>query len=210
MLDDEVKSSMEDGLSKGNGGGRRPLTREVICEAALEAIDEHGLERVSMRALADALGVKASSLYYHFGSKGELLAGVADSLYRSLDGLPEEDEWSEQVRWSFRQLHGLVLAHPNAAPLLLRELTHSPVARERSRLLLRGLSQAGLISDGRSALIGNLVALVIGHSQLAAWERNHDEIARLLQRQVPRDDAGDGDGLFEAGLEAIIAAYAPV
>jgi AcrR family transcriptional regulator len=209
MLGGEVKSSMGDDLGGGNGSGHRPLSRELICEAALEAIDARGLEGVSMRTLADALGVKASSLYYHFGSKRELLSAVADSLYSSLDSLSEEGEWYEQVRGSFRQLHDLVQAHPNAAALLLRELTQSPVARERSRSLLRALSKAGLASDGRSALLGNLIALVIGHGQLAAWEVVRDDAAPVLRGETPREEIGPGDGLFEAGLEALIAAYAP-
>jgi AcrR family transcriptional regulator len=184
-------------------------TKRESLMAALKEFAEKGLKGARVDDIAAKTRTTKPMIYYHFGSKRELLSAVAHSLYRSLESLSEEGEWHEQVRGSFRQLHDLVQAHPNAAALLLREITQSPVARERSRSLLRALSKAGLASDGRSALLGNLIALVIGHGQLAAWEGVRDDTAPLLRGETPRDEVAPGDGLFEAGLEALIAAYAP-
>ena len=156
-------------LANGNGIGRPPLTRERICEAALEAIDHAGLETLSMRGLAAALGVKASSLYYHFNSKEELLTGVADFLYRKLGRPPDEGDWAEQVKGTFMQLHDFVQDHPNAAPLLLRDLAYSPVAKKRANVLLRILWRAGLDPEVGATLIGNLVAFLVGHTLLGIW-----------------------------------------
>ena len=115
--------------AEGMAAAKGRLTRDLICEAALEAIDEAGLESVSMRMLANALGVKASSLYYHFGSKDQLMTGVAEFLYRKLGRPPGGGDWADQVKGTFVQLRDFIQAHPNAAPLLVRDLACSPVAK---------------------------------------------------------------------------------
>lgn len=182
-------------MSKGNGGTRERLSRDRICEVALETIDEAGLECFSMRMLAAALGVKASSLYYHFGSKEELLTGVAESLYRKLGRPPQDGEWADQVRGTFVQLHDFILAHPNAAPLLLRDLAYSPVAKKRASVLLRLLCRAGLDPEVSATLISNLVALLVGHTLLAGW---------VQQDAMPFIGEGthDGDGDSGGGSHA--------
>jgi AcrR family transcriptional regulator len=191
----DVKPFSEEFVNKGNGEGREPLSRDRICEVALDAIDEVGLECVSMRMLAGALGVKASSLYYHFGSKEDLLTGVAEFLYRKLGRPPQDGEWADQLRGTFIQLHDFVQDHPNAAPLLLRDLAHSPVAKKRAGVLLRLLCRAGLDPEVSATLISNLVALLVGHTLLAVWVRQDgmspgEEGSEDIVGDEDRDGAG--------------------
>ncbi len=157
-------------LDEGNGSAcRTRLTRDRICESALEVIDENGLEGLSMRTLASTLGVKASSLYYHFGSKDELMTGVTEFLYRTLGRPPSDGDWTEQVKGTFIQLRDFIQTHPNATSLLVRDLARSPVAKKRANVLLRLLGRAGLTPDASASLISNLVALLVGHSLLTVW-----------------------------------------
>jgi TetR/AcrR family transcriptional regulator, tetracycline repressor protein len=231
-LGDRVKSFLEGALDRGNGGGtREPLTRDRICEAALEAIDEAGLESVSMRMLASALGVKASSLYYHFESKDELMTGVAEFLYRTLGRPPSEGEWAYQVKGTFIQLQDFIQMHPNAAPLLVRGLAYSPAAKKRANVLLRMICRGGLNPAASASLVSNLVALLVGHSLLALWVereagstdgdgsddgRDHRTqrvwVHRLFRAETPEPAATmelPGDTVFLAGLEALIRGFTP-
>ncbi len=57
---------------------RTPLSRERVFAAAVEIADAEGIEALTMRALAEHLGVEAMSLYYHVANKAALLDGVAD------------------------------------------------------------------------------------------------------------------------------------
>jgi TetR/AcrR family transcriptional regulator, tetracycline repressor protein len=191
MLGMDVKPFSEESVSKGNGNGREPLSRDRICEVALDAIDEGGLEWLSMRTLAGALGVKASSLYYYFGSKEELLTGVAEFLYRKLGRPPQDGEWADQLKGTFLQLHEFVQGHPNAAPLLLRDLAYSPVAKKRASVLLRLLCRAGLDPEVSASLISNLVALLVGHTLLAVWVQQD---ATPPGQDESEAGVGDGDG----------------
>jgi AcrR family transcriptional regulator len=216
---------------------KEPLTRDRICEVALEAIDESGIESISMRMLAGSLGVKASSLYYHFDSKDELMMGVAEFLYRELGRPPSDGDWAERLKGTFIQLQDFVQMHPNAAPLLVRGLADSPIAKKRADALLRTICRGGLDPASSASLISNLVALLVGHSLLAVWVERETEVIggdgsgngrdarggrawiyRLFQPEAPESDGLDravpassvdlpGDGVFLAGLEALIRGF---
>ena len=56
------------------------LNRDAVIEAALAMLDTVGVDGLSMRALADRLGVKAASLYWHLRDKDQLLELVAESV----------------------------------------------------------------------------------------------------------------------------------
>jgi AcrR family transcriptional regulator len=148
---------------------RTRLSRELICERALEIIDEVGLQALSMRMLAAALGVKASSLYHHFASRDELMTGVAEFLYHQLGRPPEGGDWAEQVKSMFVQLLDFIETHPNAAPLLIRDLAFSEVAEQRANAVMGLASRVGLDRVTSAALLGNLVALLVGHTLLLPW-----------------------------------------
>jgi TetR/AcrR family tetracycline transcriptional repressor len=192
---------VEDAVGGGNGGAKGRLTRDLICEAALEAIDEAGLESVSMRMLASTLGVKASSLYYHFGSKEELMTGVAEFLYQKLGRPPDGGDWADQVRGTFVQLRSFIQVHPNAAPLLVRDLAHSAVAKKRANVLLRIVSRAGLDKTASASLVSNLVALLVGHSLLAVWVQEEAEL-----RREPGTEGGDGNRAQRVWIHRILPA----
>ena len=59
------------------------LSREAIVDAGLAILDEYGLGDLSMRRVADALGVQAGALYYHVPNKQSLLAAIADEILRA-------------------------------------------------------------------------------------------------------------------------------
>jgi AcrR family transcriptional regulator len=219
----------------GNGGAvKGRLSRDRICEAAIEAIDEVGLEAVSMRMLAETLGVKASSLYYHFASKDELMSGVAEYLYRELGQPPSGESWADKVKGTFIQLRDFIQMHPNAAPLLIRDLARSSVARQRAGVLLRLVGEEGIDSETSVHLLRNLVALLVGHTLLDlwlaeetgntleggpaegdaedAWVRDLWEPGRAGffddEPQPNEDGDADGHGAYEVGLDALISGFA--
>jgi AcrR family transcriptional regulator len=175
---------LEGTVESSNGNGTKGgLTRDLICETALRLIDRSGLESLSMRALAAALGVKAGSIYYHFSSKEELLTGIAEFLFRKVGRLPDGDDWTDRVKGTFVQFRAFVQAHPNAAPLLLRDLPCSSVAKKRANVLLRILGRAGLDPIASSCLVSNLVALLVGHTLLAAWMQKEGIADATVQEQ---------------------------
>ena len=66
------------------------LTRERILETAAALADAHGIEAVTMRRIADELGVEAMSLYHHLRGKDDLLDALADWAFAEIT-LPASD-----------------------------------------------------------------------------------------------------------------------
>jgi AcrR family transcriptional regulator len=96
-------------------GSRRPkLTREQIALAALQIADTIGFESVSMRRVAEALGVGTMTLYYYVRTKNDLLALMEDALMGEV--LVSEAEvarpWREAMTAIARSTREVFLRHP--------------------------------------------------------------------------------------------------
>jgi len=98
---------------------RGPLSREGISAAALQLIDQEGLEGLSMRRLGTGLGVEAMALYHHFRNKGELLDAVMDRMLDEIDW-PERGSMPPltRLRTMFESYRQLAIKHPHAFILL--------------------------------------------------------------------------------------------
>ncbi len=70
---------MTDGtVSKVKDAPRNPVGREGVLDVAARLFREQGYGSVSLRKIADAAGIKAGSIYYHFGSKDEIVVAILD------------------------------------------------------------------------------------------------------------------------------------
>lgn len=97
------------------------ISRSNAAQAALDVIDESGLEKLSLAQVAKKLGVQPPSLYYHFKNKSELLQEVARVMLVRVPPMPKRDEsYEERVISLCVGTRRALLQHPNAAVLILR------------------------------------------------------------------------------------------
>ena len=94
------------------------LSPDAIRRAGLEIIDADGLEELSMRRLADRLGVRAASLYNHVRTKDELLHEIADGVMAELDVSGFDVDWPTGLRTWARSYRAALASHPNLVPFL--------------------------------------------------------------------------------------------
>lgn len=145
-----------------DGGDRRPpLDRERVVEAALELLDEVGLDGLSMRRLADRLGVKAASFYWHVRDKEELLDLVFDRVIGEVE-VPEPDppRWREQVREVAHRMRRVANSHRDVARIQLGRFPIGPNALALSEGLL-AIFRAGGLPDRASAHFAALLPLYV-------------------------------------------------
>ncbi len=97
--------------------------RRLILDQALALVDEHGLGAMSMRAVAERVGLTSMALYPYVGGKDALLDGLVDLLHLELGTEYGEDptgiDWRQRLRALGRAVRALSRAHPGAYPLLL-------------------------------------------------------------------------------------------
>lgn len=143
------------------------LSADAVVGAALELLDEVGLHRFTMRALAQRLDTHPATIYWHVGSKGEVLSAVSarvmDAAWAGLPD-PESTPWEEWIAEFARAYRRAMHAHPAMAAWAVTH--HEAKVRgdnELERLLLV-LSRAGFrderLSWAYSALMGSLVGWV--------------------------------------------------
>ena len=119
------------------------LNREVVIQSALGMLEEVGVDGLSMRALADRLGVKAASLYWHLRDKDQLLELVAEAALDRVSVPISPPGWRSQVATACDELTQFLREHRAAATVVLTYLT----VVQRSRLtrdIARILAGAGL------------------------------------------------------------------
>src|SRR5262249_38220076 len=98
------------------------LSRDRVCRAAVRVADEAGLPAVTMRRLADVLGVEAMSLYHHVSNKDEVLDGMVDAVAREINEavapLEPGPDWKASVRRRILTARQVLLRHRWAPDLL--------------------------------------------------------------------------------------------
>jgi AcrR family transcriptional regulator len=136
---------------------RTRLTRVAVVDRALALSDADGLEAVTIRRLATELSVTPMALYWHFRSKEELLAGLADRVWAGIDTNVDPDApWPVQLRRLLDSLIGVLREHPSASTLLLSgQKINSEAALAAIEVTLEVLDRAGFDRDQAAAIARN-------------------------------------------------------
>ena len=200
---------------------RGQLSRSRILAAALELVDQDGLDALTMRRLADRLKVDPMSIYNHVDGKEVLLDGLAEALWEKVEMPPETADWKEVLRSFAASLRGLALAHAQAYGLLCRACLSEPALRTMDTSLA-ALEHAGLDRRRAAEMLRTLFSYAFGYGLVelsAAVPTGSTELEQLvsLTRAVPREAPAhlvevarliadcDMDYQFKLGLDLILA-----
>lgn len=189
------------------------LSRDLIRDSALAVIDAEGLPALSMRRLAQELGVQAASLYSHYRTKDEVLDAVANLLTEQVDtsGFAGGD-WREGLRRWARSYHATLAAHPNAVPVVA-----TGAGRREHFLAMADAVHGGLVGAGwpprqATVIAGAVKYLVIGAASTPFGSGFADDVqvyldrypnlgqAHRLAEQAQRIDRDS----FELGLDSLL------
>jgi AcrR family transcriptional regulator len=142
-----------DGAGEGSAARRAPLTRQQVVAAAIELADSGGIESVSMRRLAQELGVEAMSLYTHVRGKEDLLDAVADAV---IGMIPVDDgaaDWRTSLRLMALGARGVMLRHRWAPRVIEIRAAPGPAALAYINAVLGALREGGFsIAQAHTAL----------------------------------------------------------
>jgi AcrR family transcriptional regulator len=105
---------------------RTPLSRERVLRTAIELADERGLGELTMRKLADALGVEAMSLYNHVAKKDDLLDGMIDIVFSEIDPPATDGDWKAELRKRALSTRAALRRHPWAVGEMEGRADHGP------------------------------------------------------------------------------------
>jgi AcrR family transcriptional regulator len=121
---------------------RVPLSRQRVLAAAVALADAGGVDALSMRRLAQELGVVPMALYKHVSNKDELLDGMVDVVVGEIDPPPAGTDWKTAVRRRVLSARGALLRHPWASRVIESRANPTPAVLEYMDSMI-GLFRAG-------------------------------------------------------------------
>jgi TetR/AcrR family transcriptional regulator, tetracycline repressor protein len=138
------------------------ISRRRSLEAALAIIDNEGLAALSIRKLADVLGVNGASLYHHFTNKDAIVSGAAQLALADVRTPNEPSEsWREWLPRNAYALRSALLEHPELIPVIVRRRSLGFGAKELDASARRLMSE-GVPSAAVMPLIDALELMAIG------------------------------------------------
>jgi AcrR family transcriptional regulator len=156
---------------------RAPLTRDRVLQAAMELADSGGIEALTMRRLARALGVEAMSIYYHAANKDAILDGIVDLVLQQIELPAAGAGWKAALKASAMSAHGVLRRHPWACDLLMSAPSVSAARLRQIDALLGSLRDAGLPAETTDLAYHALDSHILGFT---LWEAGYSSGLRGL------------------------------
>ena len=200
--------------SEGQDRPHRGLDRATVIRAALNSIDRHGAQGLTMRGLGQELGVEAMSLYHYVSGREDVLEAVVTILLDSLtDRLDEHlsTTWQGYLQTLAHTVRDIALEHPQAFPLVATRHPAAPWLRPPLRSLevvehfLTTLGEFGFSDDQVVAAYRSFSSFLLGHLLLEVAVRG----AETSPVEVPMDEGDaqipnrDGDVELPADSEVL-------
>ena len=144
---------------------RTPLSKERVLRAAVDLADKGGIESLSMRKLAQELGVEAMSLYNHVRNKDDILDGVVDVVVGEIQIPPETSDWKTSLRQTVLSARGALLRHPWAPRVIESRKNPSPATFQYFESVIGILRKGGFSVDLTHHALHALGSRVLGFTQ---------------------------------------------
>jgi AcrR family transcriptional regulator len=200
-----------------------------VAERALRLGDEEGLDAITIRRLAQELGVTPMALYWHFKNKEELLLGIVD---HALTGVradrSADDPWQKQLRAMVEAVVDVMRRHP-----VLPDLLHVADKKEATSFArasddaLAVLGRAGFgVQEGywiATYLLHGAIGLVEGQpdcpptlpaAEVTEWRRQRrieleclpaDRFPMLVKYGATLADEPDPERYYAFGIDLLVA-----
>lgn len=198
------------------GQRQASLTREQIALAATKLVEEEGVRALSMRRIAQALGVGTMTLYHYVSTKDELLQLIDDSLMAELvipDAELPADDWRAAMTMIAMRTRAVLRRHPwgvSAAGGLASPGPPGPNAVRHFEQSLAAATATGLEPEERFEVVTLIDDYVFGYSLRA---RAHDagaeppesDMIAFVQRTLANADFPQLASLFPPGASVVDA-----
>jgi AcrR family transcriptional regulator len=212
---------------------RDTLTREQIVQAAIELLDTEGLEGLNMRALGQRLGSAATAVYWHVGSKENLIALAGDQAWSEIP-LPDLETlgWREAAKQMAAGLYAMLTRHPWLLQAFGSFLILSAGKARHDDHTIAIFEAAGFVgaqADQSAAIVftyvlGNALGPAAAASLTRKLDRGGSDASELIREHIARvkeiavqfprlrtrvvtgaaDYGATPENSFETGLQAIL------
>jgi AcrR family transcriptional regulator len=184
---------------------KRPLTRTGVVKTAVTLADRRGIAAVSMRKLAEHLGVEAMSLYHHVASKADLLDGMIDAVFAEIE-LPGTEPWRQAMAARAVSARAAMLRHPWAIGLMESRATPGPATLRHHDAVIGSLRAGGFTVEGAAHAFSLLDSYIYGFvtQEVGLPFQSPDETVELATSITAGFEAGEYPHLLELTTQYVL------
>ena len=142
---------------------RDTLTADRIVHAAIELLDDEGLDGLNMRSLAKRLGSAATAVYWHIKTKDELVRLAGDAIWYEIEQ-PDLDatDWRTAATVQAVGMHEMLTRHPWLGQAFGSHLMHGPGQARHDDLSLAIYEKAGFNTADADRAAATVLTFVLG------------------------------------------------
>jgi len=204
---------------------RAPLSKERVLRSAVSIADKEGIDALTMRRLAQELGVEAMSLYYYVTNKDDILNGIMDLVATEIEVPSGGADWKAAIRRSAISFHDVLRRHAWASSLMISGPPGvGPAQLRYSDSLLKRLREAGFSAElthhAYHALDSHIVGSTLWAAGVGAVMKTKPDFVQTFIRELPvaeypyfaehaqqhmtKSVPSSGKSEFEFGLDLIL------
>lgn len=165
------------------------LNKDLVVRTAVALADRHGLEWLSMRKLADALGAGAMSLYYYVPNREELVDEMIEVVFGEIEPPPPDVDWKTAMRRRAVSTRAALNRHRWAVGLMEGRMKSGPASIQLREAILGCLRRAGFSVPMTVQAYSVQDAYIYGFA--------------LQERGLPFESAEESTGVAEATTQQV-------
>jgi AcrR family transcriptional regulator len=189
-----------------SAGRRLPLSRQRALTAALALADADGLETLTMRKLAGALGVEAMSLYHHVANKSDILDGMVDLVFGEIE-LPATDvDWKTAMRRRAVSVRAVLTRHPWAIAIMASRTSPGPANLRHLDAMIGCCRRAGFSVEMAAHALSLMDSYIYGFvlQEVNLPFNDEDDLGEMVGSILPDLSAETHPHLLELTAEYIL------
>ena len=168
------------------------LSRERVLRQAMAYVDEYGIQALSMRRLAEDLGVAPMSLYRHVANKDDLVDSLVDSVFSEIALPPSGNDWKTALRQRAISARDALLRHRWAIGVMESRSHPGPANLRHHDAMLGALRSAGfsiaMAAHAFSLLDSYIHGFVLEMANLPFTPEQAAGVSEAMLEPFPPDD----------------------
>ena len=185
---------------------RPPLSRARVLRGAVTVADAGGLGSLTIRSLAQELGVRPMSVYHHVANKGEILDGIVDIVFSEIELPSVGGDWRSEIRRRAVSARGVLARHPWAIGLLESRTSPGPATLRHHDANIGVLRAAGFSVELTAHAYALLDSYIYGFALQEAGLpfQGPDTVAEVAAPMMERFASGEYPYLVELATEYVL------
>ena len=191
---------------KKSPGEHAPLSRERVLRGAVAVADAGGIGSLTMRSLAQELGVKPMSVYYYVANKDEILDGIVDIVFSEIELPSASGDWRSEIQRRANSARRTLRSHPWAIGLLESRTSPGPATLRHHDAVLGTLRGAGFSVEMTAHAYALVDSYVYGFAlqEASLPFEGPDAVAGVAEPMMELFAAGAYPHLIELATEFVL------